>query len=162
MGRVIRQTTRLGEKLKAALDVDKYSSRVGWFEGAKYEDGTPVAYVAAIQEFGSAKNNIPPRSFMRSTSVEREREWAELAKSGAKAALAGTATPRDVMDGLGQQAKGDISKKIIQIQDPPLKDGTVKGRLRKLANGKKVGNLTKPLVESGYMLNSLSSMVEES
>lgn len=27
-------------------------AKIGWFPGARYEDGTPVAYVAAIQEFG--------------------------------------------------------------------------------------------------------------
>jgi hypothetical protein len=27
-------------------------AKVGWFSSDKYEDGTPVAYVAAIQEFG--------------------------------------------------------------------------------------------------------------
>lgn len=161
MGKVVRQTTNLGEKLKAALSAEKFQTKVGWIDGAKYEDGTPVAYVATIQEFGSAKNNIPPRSFMRSTAAERQQDWARLAESGAKAVMAGNASIEDVMSGLGQQAEGDIRKKITQIQTPALEDSTVKSRQRKLANGKKVGNLSKPLVESGLMLASLSSTVEE-
>jgi len=35
--------------------------RVGIFESAKYEDGTPVAAVAFWNEYGTA--NIPPRPF---------------------------------------------------------------------------------------------------
>ena len=29
-----------------------YSARVGWFEDKAYDNGTPVAYVASIQEYG--------------------------------------------------------------------------------------------------------------
>lgn len=48
-----------GEKMKAALDemARKLSSpatlKVGFLEGSTYPNGTPVAYVAAINEFGA-------------------------------------------------------------------------------------------------------------
>ena len=56
--------------------LDRINLKVGWFEGAKYEDGTPVAYVAAIQEYGFV--NIPPRSFMRTTVQEKKEAWKKL------------------------------------------------------------------------------------
>lgn len=161
MGKVIRQTTKVGEKLKEILEVGSLESKVGWFEGAKYQDGTPVAYVATIQEFGSVKNNTPPRSFMRTTVSEKLGEWADLVKSGAKAIIAGNASAKNVMTGLGLAAEGDVRKKIASIQNPALDPGTIKARQRKLANGKKVGNLDKPLIESALMINSLTSTVDK-
>ena len=38
---------------KLADQIKKSKLEVGFFESAKYPDGTPVAYVAAIQEFGN-------------------------------------------------------------------------------------------------------------
>ncbi|EOS9812385.1 hypothetical protein ACNKWM_004835 [Salmonella enterica subsp. diarizonae serovar 16:z10:e,n,x,z15] len=44
------------QKLKQAADSLKSgkSLKVGFLEGATYPDGTPVAYIAAIQEFGGS------------------------------------------------------------------------------------------------------------
>jgi hypothetical protein len=48
--------------------------QVGFMENADpYPDGTPVALVAAVQEFGSPSNGIPPRPFMRPAVAERSR-----------------------------------------------------------------------------------------
>ena len=147
---------------KVLESVNGLNTQVGWFPGAKYQDGTPVAYVAVIQEFGSPINNIPPRSFMRTTIAEKENEWAKLVRSGAKAMIAGNATPKMVMEGLGLAASGDIKKKISEINSPALKASTIANRKRKLAKGKKVGALTKPLVETSLMISSLTSTVESS
>lgn len=151
------------EKLEQALkNISGLTTKVGWFPGAKYADGTPVAYVATIQEYGSPMNNIPPRSFMRTTIAEKENEWAKLARSGAKAIIAGNASPIMVMEGLGLAASGDIKKKISEISSPALKDETIANRKRKLTKGNKVGALTKPLVETSLMISSLTSTVESS
>jgi len=146
--------------IEDALKLANMKTSAGWFAGAKYEDGTPVAYVATIQEYGSPKEGIPPRSFMRTTIADKKSDWAKLAKSGAKAIVAGNASPRMVMEGLGLAASGDIRKKISEISSPPLKPGTIANKKRKLAKGKKVGSLTKPLVETSLMLSSLTSTVE--
>lgn len=37
--------------------LDGTSAKAGWFETSKYENGTPVAYVAAIQEYGAHINH---------------------------------------------------------------------------------------------------------
>ncbi len=63
MGSVTVDLSNLKRLQKALSAADKSDLQVGWFESAKYDDGTPVAGVAAIQEFGSAKNRIPPRPF---------------------------------------------------------------------------------------------------
>ena len=52
---------------KAIEDLKKIDevAQVGWFENAKYPNGTLVAYVALIQENGASdgKTIIPPRPF---------------------------------------------------------------------------------------------------
>jgi len=159
MGRVIRQRGKVGDNIKVALGAHRMKTQVGWFAGNNYGDGTPVAYVATIQEFGSPSNGIPPRSFMRTTVIEKSSEWAALAASGARAALAGNATAYDIMDGLGIAASGDVRKKIATLQSPPIQDSTIKARQRKLADGKTVGSLTKPLIETAIMMNTCTSVV---
>lgn len=42
---------------EALGDLDGVVGKAGWFQGNNYEDGTPVAYVAAIQEFGAVINH---------------------------------------------------------------------------------------------------------
>lgn len=119
----------LNALIKGAGDKD---GKVGYFESARYENGTPVAYVAAIQEFGSPAKSIPPRSFMRSTTLEKRRSWADLAKKGAALILKGELSPAKAMLGLVTQAKGDVQAKIASIQEPALSPITLALRKVKL------------------------------
>jgi hypothetical protein len=135
-------------------------AKVGFFESAKYEDGTPVAYVATIQEFGAPSQSIPARPFMRHAIKENENAWSKIAESGAMAILKGNATTHDVMEGIGGKAAADIQVAITQVTAPALSSRTIAARLSKRANGKTVGNLTKPLVDSGLMLSSVQHLVE--
>lgn len=134
--------------------------KVGWNQSAIYPDGTPVAYVASIQEFGYPAGGIRSRSFMRSTIKKCRDAWRALAEQGAKAMMNGSYTMDDVLDGIGMQAKGDIVKTISEIQDPSLAAATVMARRRRRADKKTVGNLTKPLVDTGYMIATIDNTVE--
>lgn len=162
MARVVRTQGPGAERLKVALEgLEDKQGKVGWFETAKYPDGTPVAYVAAIQEFGYPRGNIPSRPFMRPT-IDRERDnWRVLAESGARAIIAGNQTSQGVLEAIGLKAAGDIAKTISQVHAPPLLAATVKARMRRRADKKTVGNLTKPLVDTGLMISTITSTVED-
>lgn len=140
-------------KLKA---LEKVETRVGWFETAKYEDGTPVAYVASIQEYGHGP--IPPRPFFRTTAAEQKTAWAEAAKQGAKAVLKGAVTARDVMDGIGERAQEDVKETINRITSPPLSPITLELRAMRhrdpelKVGGKLVGEVAAKVKEPGYQL----------
>lgn len=143
---------------KALAGLKGVVGRVGWFETAKYPNGTPVAYVAAIHEFGSPENNIPPRLGMRATSDEKRGEWGSVAAGASKAVLSGKMTAPAAMEVLGLKAAGDIRKHISEVTQPPLKVDTVKARLA----GKKQGNVVsitaaKPLVATGHLLATLTN-----
>ena len=104
-------THKAGINLNAALkSIENKVGKVGFFEGAKYDDGTPVAYVAAIQEFGVPEKNIPSRSFMRSTISEQRETWAKIARQGSRAVLAGNVSALNLMEMIGQKAAGDNRK----------------------------------------------------
>lgn len=133
---------------------EKKVAKVGFFEDAQYPDGTPVAYIAAIQEFGYPEGNIPPRSFIRTTISEKKADWNALMVKGARAIIRGKQSVESVMEGMGLQAEGDMRKKITEINDPPLKEATLAARRRR-------GNSSaKPLNDTGYMLSQLVSQVE--
>lgn len=139
-------------------ELDGIETRVGWFPSAKYEDGTPVAYVAAIQEFGHAP--IPPRPFFRPTILAQMNNWRRFAAQGARAVLKGAATAHDVMDGLGERAQEDVKETINQITAPPLSPITLELRAMRHKNpnlkvtAKTVGEAAARVRQPGYKLDS--------
>lgn len=135
--------------------------KAGIIGNPKYQSGPSVADVAVVQEFGSPSRGIPPRSFMRTTMVEKNAEFRSIAEKGAKAIVEGRATGAQVMGMLSVTAAGGIKDKITSIMSPPLSPKTIAARLRRRTDKKNVGNLTKPLIDTGLLLSSIQSAVEE-
>lgn len=157
--------------------LDGFQTKVGWFDSAKYDDGTPVAYVAAIQESGYGP--IPPRPFMRPAQIDNEEKWKDTAAHGAKQILEGKMTGKDAMDLLGAVAEGDIIKAISEVMAPPLSLITLMARkYRKMGRkvtGRTIGEIagrikkgdvdisgvsTKPLVDTGQMIATVTHLTE--
>lgn len=163
MGRTTRRAGPAAPLLKTIISGFGGSRlRVGFFESAQYEDGTPVAYVAAIHEFGAPGQGIPPRPFMRPAAEEHKAEWDEALASGARAAARGAIRPEQVLEALGAQAAGNVSEAIAAVQSPPLKPGTIRDKQRAYVDGAEggVGNLTKPLVRTGQLIQSPTYVVD--
>ena len=100
-------------------DLDGYSLRAGW-AGNRYAPGTPVAGVAAVQEFGSPARGIPPRPFLRNAIRGDKSQWMKTVQKGASAVLRGNAQTEDVMTALGIQSVDSIQSAIADISSPPL------------------------------------------
>lgn len=160
---VKRVKTKAGENLAKALEnLDGKVGKVGWIHSSMYIDGREyVAEVAAQNEFGNPNKHIPARPFMRPTISEKRQEWANISKQGAEQILKGNYDIGQVLELLGLKAAGDIRKKITQITSPPLAQSTIDARLAKRANKSTVGNLTKPLIDTGIMMNTLTNSVED-
>lgn len=165
----------LNLKLKA---LEGTETRVGWGESAKYEDGTSVAYVAAIQELGSGP--IPPRPFMRPAAIKNEAAWQEVAAIGAERVIDGKMNAHDAMELLGQRAQDDVLDAIVAVNAPPLSMITLVARKMR-RQGKKVtggtigwiakmlkmghkfdvsGVSTKPLNDTGHMIATLTHVTD--
>ena len=119
--------------------------RVGFLENATYPDGTPVALVAAVQEFGSPVNGIPPRPFFRNMIAAKQDEWGP--------AIADLIVDNDydmtaTLEVAGQAIAGQLRQSIIDTNAPPLAQSTVDRK-----------GFDKPLVDTGHMLNSVDSQV---
>src|SRR6185503_1324189 len=77
---VIRGGKRLEQKLAAiarAVGARAQKVRVGFLEGATYPNGTPVAMVAAIQNFGAPSVGIPPRPFFTNMVKQNKGAWGK-------------------------------------------------------------------------------------
>lgn len=174
----IKGGDKLAAKLAeiARLFSNASSVRIGFLEKATYPNGTPVAMVAAIQEFGAPKAKIPPRPFFRNMIAAKKGEWgpaiAALLKSNGYDALR-------TLQLTGEAVAGQLRESIIATNAPPLSPITlmlrkmfgnspelIRGRdvgeaARRVAAGESVGGVsTKPLVWTGHLLNSVSYEVK--
>lgn len=149
-----------------------HTLRVGFLETAKYEDGTPVAAVAAINNFGAPGAGIPARPFFTETVDRGASEWGEkfakiFKQTGGDAERALTF--------LGTIVADELREAIIAMNAPAnsmvtniLKDRFPTGdygpddvwqAFRDAANGV-TAPAGKPLVWSGVMLDSIDSEVK--
>jgi len=186
-------TKRLAQQIDAvmkkianrAAGFDHRIARVGVLETSHYPDGTPVAYVAAIQEHGAPEVKIPARPFFRPTISEKQEEWARHLGDGAKAVIRQQMTADEVLTSVGAEAAGDVARKISELEAPALSPITVmlrgmkssaagKNRVehvtgktvgeaaQRVADGKtNYGASTKPLVDDGYLLGSINNDVAD-
>lgn len=141
-------TIRGGEKFEAAmLDLAKKLNRketlrVGFLEGATYPDGTPVAMIAAIQNYGAPKVGIPPRPFFSNMIADKSPAWPEaisnlLVKNNYDVEKTLTMT--------GEAIKGQLQDSIVNGAYAPLAQSTIDRK-----------GFDKPLVDTSHMLNSVA------
>lgn len=144
-----------GEKLQARLaEMAKnletgHALSAGFMPGNTYPDGTPVAMVAGIQEFGAPGAGIPPRPFMRPAVAHNSSQWGDaIADQIVKQGYDGERTLRLV----GEVVAADIQQAIVDVNEPELSQVTL--MLRKMRGegiqitGKSVGE-AKRRVDAG-------------
>lgn len=166
-----RQSHRLHVSLHnmaQTLKKDVYAE-AGWTEASgSYDNGAPVAMIATIQEyganikvFGKTPAVIPPRPFVRPTVRQFGAQYVRFAQRGIIAAMKKGASPLPVMAMLAERVAGDLKKAILAVFEPPLAPLTIELRRRRWANAKSdngYGNiLTKPLIDTGRMINSVET-----
>lgn len=144
------------EEMAALLDaLEDCHSTVGWHDDAQYDNGMPAAYNAMIHEHGVPEIGVPAHPMLRPT-VERCRgKWQEIAAKGGKRIRAGRMTAMDLAEMLGGQAAGEVRRTINEIKSPALKEQTILARKRKKLNGEPIGNLTKPMMETAYLRDTV-------
>ncbi len=141
-----------GAKLQAALekiadDAGKGKTlSVGFMSGAKYPDGTNVAMVAAIQNFGAPEANIPARPFFSNMVKAKSPGWGKDLGN----ALVVTRFDGETALGLmGEVIGSDLQTSIIETNEPELSPATIAAK-----------GFAKPLIDTGVMLNSVSYDVD--
>lgn len=163
----------ISAKLETAKEVE-----VGFLPGATYPDGTLVAAIAAIQEFGAPRKGIPPRPYFRSMIAAKSPEWPDAIRGVLKA---NDYDAHKTLDIVGDQIAGQLKQSIEELFDPPLSPVTLMlrgmrtqakfkgmrfGELIKIARQRvaagetNYGPSTKPLVDSGDLLRSIDFRVK--
>lgn len=119
--------------------------RVGFLEGATYPDGTPVAMVAALLNFGIANGKAWP--FFTNMIEEKAPGWgktlADLLRANDYDVPAALAL-------MGTGIAGQLRQSIVDTNEPALEPSTIAAK-----------GFDKPLVDTGHMLNSIDYEVTD-
>lgn len=147
------ETLKGGEKVTAYLNSisDKVSRpatlQVGFLSGATYPDGTPVAMIAAINEFGAPSRGQPPRPFFRDMIAAKGPEWPEAIAALLKA---NGYDLHATLQQAGEAIAGQLRQSITNFNGAALAPSTIKKK-----------GFAKQLVDTGHMLNSVDYEVTE-
>lgn len=158
-------TIKGGQKFLNALAViakklgQPRTLRVGFLAGATYPDGTSVAMVAAIQNFGAPSRGIPPRPFFSNMVAKRADGWPK----GIAAQLKATGNDVDkTLEITGDVIRSQLQIEIRETNAPPLAEATLgrrgySGKPYNKKNPKTYG--AKPLIDTGHMINSVDKEI---
>lgn len=149
--------------------IPDYLIKAGWFENSRYNNNTPIGGIAAVQNYGATINQskgenswtivIPPTHFMENCQSGNKEKWKNMIKNAWTSVFLGNITPDKAMEKIGMLIEGDIAKAIIDVNSPSLADSTIQNRKNRYKDKKTTGNLTKRLVDTGQMLDSVSHQV---
>lgn len=102
---------------------------------------------------------IPPTHFWEKCQEENKEKWKKLIKDAWTSVFLGNIEPDKAMEMIGAEIEGNIAKAIAAVDSPPLKASTIAAKRNKYKDHKTVGNLSKRLVDTGQMLDSVSHKV---
>jgi hypothetical protein len=162
-----------GEKLEAKLAelaqrVSRpFAVRVGFLEDATYPDGTPVAKVAAINNFGAPGAGVPARPFFTQMIAEKSPEWGKIL---AGLLVSSDYDPEKALGLMGLGIANQLRESIEAMDAPPNAQSTNLLKQRFPMGGYGFDDVLqafadvaagmtaapgKPLVWTGLMLNSV-------
>lgn len=162
-----RKLVEIGNALSKAREV-----HVGFLEGATYPDGTPVAMVAAINNFGAPEAGIPARPFFTDMIAKNSPDWGDIFSNVLKAA---NYDAQKALALMGDGMAGQLREAIVDMDGPanspvtdllkerfPTRDGMTFADVMQARHDVAAGETApagKPLVWSGTMLNSVDREV---
>ena len=139
--------SKLEEALEKYMSDTAVTLRAGILEEAKYPDGTQVAQVGYIQEYGAPEAKIPPRPFFRAVINEGKQAWPAILASGVEHYQGDV---KSALALLGEQIVGELSQSVRDWNSPPNAPATIAKK-----------GFNKPLIDTGQMANSFSYEVTD-
>ena len=131
------------DKREITKFMGKERLEIGFFETARYPNGTFVAQVARYNEFGTI--NIPMRPFFRNAINKNIKKWYATLQN----AINQNATPSKALSIVGEVARADIIQSITDLRTPPNAESTIKQK-----------KSTNPLINTGLMRRSVTYKVK--
>jgi hypothetical protein len=108
------------------------------------DPGISMAQLAAVQEFGSKKRNIPERSYIRSTMDEKRRTFNTFTDALSIRIIQGKITARNALKALGELIESSIKAKITNLREPALSPKTIAAK-----------GSSNPLIDTGRLRSSI-------
>ena len=103
---------------------------------------------------------IPPRPFMKPSVEDNKEDFVGQTEQVSRKFLNGQLSEQQAAEMIGFAAAGNIKKAIAKVNAPPLKASTVRRKRNQYADKSVTGALTKPLMDSGHLLESVDSKAE--
>nr|DAZ12107.1 MAG TPA: virion morphogenesis protein [Caudoviricetes sp.] len=103
---------------------------------------------------------IPPRPFMKPSVEDNKEELIGQLELISRRILSGEITEKQAAEMIGAIMAGNIKKAIAKVNTPPLKASTVRRKRSGYADTKTTGSLTKPLIGSGHLLETVDYQAE--
>lgn len=148
MVRIVDKDTGLKQFKKAIKNFKGKVLKVGIFaDSGKGKNGELIVNRALANEYGTS--NIPERSFIRSTSDEKNQEWGKSIDKIVDRLLTEEVDVNQYLGLLGEKIVGDIKEKISSNMPPLNSPATIK---RKGSN--------KTLIDTGEMRASIAYKIE--
>ena len=122
--------------------------KVGFLEGATYPDGTSVAMIAALNEFGVPSHGQPPRPAIRNMVAAKKNEWPAAVE---KLLEQTDYDAEKTLTLMGEGIAGQLRQSISEIMEPPLAPSTIRRK-----------HSEKPWIETGNLLQSVDYEVKSS
>ena len=154
----LKGENELRRKLRKMMTDDGVKSiKIGFFSHAKYSDGTPVAAVAAWNEFGhrgGAQGGgwggpVPERPFFRNAIREFE---DEIPKIKNEINVREMTVDEFLANSIGLRMRDILKNNIIKLRQPPNAPATIE--IKRLRS-------TNPLIDTGFMELSADYQVEK-
>ena len=121
---------------------------VGFFADHVYPDGTPMAYVASINEFGNSPSGIPMRPFNRQAASESEEGVKKILKQTSDKDTGGMT--RTGAEFAGTYAQGILRQTITRFASPPNYPSTIRRK-----------GFNNPLIETRLMSRTAEARIEK-
>lgn len=137
------------DELRARVNAQHSKVNVGIPAGSTEADGTPVALIAAVHEYGAPEKGIPERSFLRSSIRENRAKYIQMNRNNLVAVLNRSMSMERALGLLGEAAAGDVKAKITSGNFQALKSQTIRRK-----------GSSRPLVDTGQLRQSISWEIE--
>jgi hypothetical protein len=128
----------------------KPKPKKGSSEGSSPAPAITMAQLAAVHEYGAPEQNIPERSFIRSTLAEHSKDIKRLQKKVTNSIISGKLNKKQAIGILCHKITDGIVAKIESNIPPPLEEETIRRK----------GSST-ALIDTGQLKNSVDWEVKE-
>jgi hypothetical protein len=135
--------------LQKRLTDEGQAVRVGIPDDASSkEEGTPLAMIGTVHEFGLPEKGIPERPFLRASVNANADRYRALNKASLLAIVNGTMTVEQALNRLGVAATGDVKATIGKGRFALLDPETIRRK-----------GSSKPLIDTGQMRQSITYVI---